>query len=355
MTISVHRFVVLDVMRTIAALAVVTVHTGRIFPGVGASASGMADPQLAVDFFFLLSGFVLANAYEDKFERIGVWDFFKLRLIRLYPLYLFSILISLYGLLKHASHHEPVYFINLGLALVFLPSPFDEAIYPFGAFAWTLLFEMLANLVFAALKKTPAWVLAAIVVVSALLMIVGATTHSLGFIYEGVSGGHTWASFTAGLIRVSFSFFAGALLYRVWLRRRPEYGINPILPLAGLAIALFVKVSPQWRTTADLLTIILVWPALIFAGASYSVKSPRLAKTLAVIGGASYPIYLLHLGVYLKLQKLLDPIGIYGGMIFLVVIFLISVAVDLVYDVPIRRWLSRKFLTQRPAVTSPQG
>jgi len=344
MTIHVHRFVVLDVMRTIAALAVVTVHTGHIFPGAAASASGISSPQLAVDFFFLLSGFVLAAAYEDQFDKIGLWEFLKLRLIRLYPLYLFSVVINLYGLLKHASHQPPVYFINLGFALAFLPSPFDKALYPFGAFVWTLFFELLANMIFAWLKKPPALTLGIISALFGALMILGTATGSLGFIYGGVNGGHTWVSFMAGLIRVGFSFFAGVLLYRFWRTNRPSFALPPALPLAALAIALFVKVSPSWRVFADLVTVMLIWPTLIFVGTCCDVQSPRIARAFTIVGGASYPIYLLHLVVYNRFQKQLDPLGIYGGMIFLMLIVGLSILVDLFYDIPVRRRLTEKIL-----------
>ncbi len=60
------------------------------------SLTPIQDGGLAVDLFFALSGFVLAHAYEQKFERgMTAFDFMKIRFIRLYPLYILALFISL--------------------------------------------------------------------------------------------------------------------------------------------------------------------------------------------------------------------------------------------------------------------
>src|SRR6201996_3312229 len=90
-----QHFEILDGLRGIAALAVVTFHFmewaysdySRNFIGHG---------FLAVDFFFCLSGFVIGYAYDDRIAKMGVWEFFKSRIIRLHPL---VILGSVLGLL----------------------------------------------------------------------------------------------------------------------------------------------------------------------------------------------------------------------------------------------------------------
>jgi peptidoglycan/LPS O-acetylase OafA/YrhL len=76
-----HQFVLLDGLRGVAALAVVVTHALYFFPP-----TPMA--YLAVDFFFMLSGFVLAHAYGERLRQgMTAGRFMAIRLIRLYPLY----------------------------------------------------------------------------------------------------------------------------------------------------------------------------------------------------------------------------------------------------------------------------
>src|SRR5215218_10369185 len=90
-----QHFEILDGLRGIAALAVVIFHFMEwVFPDV--SKNFIAHGFLAVDFFFCLSGFVIGYAYDDRIGQMGIWAFFKARLIRLQPL---VILGSVLGLL----------------------------------------------------------------------------------------------------------------------------------------------------------------------------------------------------------------------------------------------------------------
>jgi peptidoglycan/LPS O-acetylase OafA/YrhL len=84
-----HQFATLDGLRGVAAIAVTSLHfrfeLGKFL---------LPHSYLAVDFFFVLSGFVLAYAYEDRLsEGMKPIQFLRLRVIRLYPLYLIGTLI----------------------------------------------------------------------------------------------------------------------------------------------------------------------------------------------------------------------------------------------------------------------
>ena len=78
------RFLTLDALRGVGAIAVMAGHAGIVL--------GAYMPPfmyLAVDMFFVLSGFVLAHAYDRKFaEGLSVGAFLKARIARLYPIYL---------------------------------------------------------------------------------------------------------------------------------------------------------------------------------------------------------------------------------------------------------------------------
>lgn len=82
-----QHFIILDGLRGIAALAIVIFHFMEwAYPDF--SKNFIAHGFLAVDFFFCLSGFVIAYAYDNRIEKMGVLEFFKSRAIRLHPLIL---------------------------------------------------------------------------------------------------------------------------------------------------------------------------------------------------------------------------------------------------------------------------
>src|SRR5215510_2853156 len=90
------HFEILDGLRGVAALAVVIFHFMEwVFPDP--SKNFIGHGFLAVDFFFCLSGFVIGYAYDSRIGKMGVGEFFKLRLIRLHPLVIFGSVLGLLG------------------------------------------------------------------------------------------------------------------------------------------------------------------------------------------------------------------------------------------------------------------
>lgn len=83
------HYELLDGLRGVAALLVVFYH---IFEGLSFAAGGtlitvINHGYLAVDFFFILSGFVIGYAYDDRLGKsMSLGNFFKRRLIRLHPM-----------------------------------------------------------------------------------------------------------------------------------------------------------------------------------------------------------------------------------------------------------------------------
>src|SRR6516225_9704176 len=123
------HYPILDGLRGVAAILVIIYHLFEAYYPVPAH-----HPEhhgyLAVDFFFLLSGFVVGYAYDDRWEKgMSVWDFFKIRLIRLHPLVLLGVLIGAIGFwydpytngMQHVSLPQLVGVMLIGLTL--LPSP----------------------------------------------------------------------------------------------------------------------------------------------------------------------------------------------------------------------------------------
>lgn len=343
-----QHFVILDGLRGVAALGVVIFHFMEwIFPD--ASRNFIGHGFLAVDFFFCLSGFVIGYAYDDRMGSMGVMEFFKSRLIRLHPL---VILGSVLGLLAYLFDPFASYTQAYGtgkLILLFLCSVFlipypvmkDRAFNLFGlnALSWSLFWEYVANIVYGlVLYKLPRRYLAVLTVLAAAALCL--VSYRAGNLLGGWSGETFWD----GGARVAYSFSAGLLIYRSnWI-------IKNNLGFIGLAVLLslaFVMPHFKWNWVAEALVVLFYFPLLVALGAGSSL-SPGLKKFCTFSGNISYPLYMTHyaalwmFGNYYTNNKpgtteLLLIVSI--GTVLLVGL---AYFVMVVYDVPLRRYLSSK-------------
>lgn len=160
-TKSQRSFVTLDGLRGIAALAIISRHAPAYFASVSLVTTGDAaqgpvagvpffESYLAVDFFFALSGFVLAHAYVRRFrDGMSTLQFMAIRLVRLYPLYLFALALSVlldWRELAHGEINHVDFLKNVIPALFFLPSAPLHAgarLFPLNEPAWSLFFKLL--------------------------------------------------------------------------------------------------------------------------------------------------------------------------------------------------------------------
>src|SRR6201992_2537099 len=87
------HYEILDGLRGVAALLVVIFHVFETYSG-DRFHQVINHGYLAVDFFFVLSGFVVAYAYDDRWGKMSQWDFYKRRLVRLQPMVVMGSLIG---------------------------------------------------------------------------------------------------------------------------------------------------------------------------------------------------------------------------------------------------------------------
>lgn len=272
-------FETLNGLRGLAALVVLCVHMRASLPPL----LGFASGELAVDLFFMLSGFVLAEAYGASFDAgMDAPTFLRLRLRRLYPLYALG---AILGLAHWLGHDRARLLTAAPLALAMLPNPFGAMLYPTNIPAWSLFFELVANAILALLwRRLSAGVLAMIVGVGAAGLVAGAR------LYGGLSEGFLWDGFFVGFARVCFSFFLGVALHRMRLRAP---AINPWLILAAMLALLSLAPGPQWRWLVDLAVVMLGAPALILLGAA-ARTGPQSRPVFALAGLVSYALYAIH-------------------------------------------------------------
>lgn len=336
-------FYTIDGLRGIAALLVVCRH---IVP-LHANRLNFPSSYLAVELFFLFSGFVIAHAYDKRFEAgMGFWEFFKARIIRLYPLYLLGFAIAVLTVpaarlagIRTWPLDPRVIVPNLFMLPTYITFA-GGVLFPFNNPSWTLFFELLANFVYCLLYRflTHGRLVLMTILWAALLVLACFQFHSLDI-------GYSQTHFIGGFSRVGFSFFAGVGVYRFQRARPCPVRISPWLLLAG-ATALLVQQIPRGldRELYDSLCAIVVFP--LFAYLATAVEpGPMGQKMFTLGGGASYALYLIHAPLGGVLNQFFTVYGRPKGSILLGVTFIAAVSVIAVlaerfYDRPVRRWLT---------------
>ncbi len=342
-----HRFLTLDLLRGIAALVVVYFHTHALFgPNI------FQHGYLAVDFFFMLSGFVLMSAYGQRLDAgWPTFTFMKARFARLYPLYFlgltltFVFLTAYYLLSRQHVLAAPVLLYVLGLGFVpvlFGPGGPSSYLYPLNTPTWSLFFELAVNLFQATLlRRRSQQTLFGIALASALVLAVS-VLH-----LNTLELGPDRATFAYGFIRVIFSYTTGMLLYSLWERGTFRLRWPVIASALALVLLLGAPVPPTYAGLYDLAATLVGFPLLVLLSAS-AVPPRRLAGLCILLGNASYAIYVLHvpasawlheLATHTPLLKALQAPWI--GMCYLTAIVTISILLDRIYDLPARAFLRK--------------
>ena len=346
------RYVALDGLRGLAAIAVALYHYDRAL---------MPHGYLAVDFFFVLSGFVLLEAYRDRFAAgLGVGRFMAMRFLRLYPLYLLGSVIMIARIGQIFLRHS-LEALSLGdflravpLNLLLLPSPFGNQLFPVNVPAWSLFLELLANLVMAVLilrrstARLALWVGAAgLALVWAALRLSARAASGLAdaeFVLDPFSAGWSWQGLEVGLLRTAFSFALGMLIADL-LRGQPRRASWLVLPV-WLAILLVLgwPIAPQ-VTVGFAACVVLVVSPLLVAGAS-RIEPPLAWRGPALwIGDISFALYAVHAplaGLFHRaadLRILPPPVM---AALYLAVVLALATAAHRWFDVPVRRRLAQR-------------
>ncbi|HUY67845.1 MAG TPA: acyltransferase [Alphaproteobacteria bacterium] len=360
-----HEFLVLDGLRGFAAISVMIFHyTGSL------SHYAWRWPLhafLAVDFFFVLSGFVIAHAYGIRLAsgRQFIGEFMTRRLIRLYPLYLVGLSLLMAALAAKAALGGLTVssiprFYTYACGLFFLPSPPSlltgnpayANVFPLDTPAWTLSLEIGINLVYALLCRyltTPR--LAVLVFLNGIGLTVAVwLNHKFDI-------GWNWPSYAGGWARVFWSFFAGVLLYRVFclFEARNHKHFNPWVGVLLALILIVIFSIHRVYEKYDLLVGVLLSPLAVLIGARTAIWHP-LHRVYAWLGRTSYALYILHsplLWVFIYISKHLyvDPFRHSEALVpvFAFLSLLIASMLDIVYDMPVRSFLTHRLNSRLPA------
>ena len=341
-----RHFEVLDGLRGTAALLVVIFHL------LEASVSDAAfnllhHAYLAVDFFFMLSGFVIGYSYDDRWPAMTISRFLRTRFIRLQPLVILGVLIGAIGYLLDPFagevQHGPLWRLlsRVVLGVLLIPSPSmpnrNDETHSLNAPSWSLSQEWLINIVYAFIgPKISKQALVILVLISGIVLTATAVNHG------NLQGGWGWETLWMAPVRVAFPFFGGLLLYRI--------GVRITIPMAWPLLSfvlLIVFVLPYftWNGAYEAAIIIIVFPLIIAAGAG-AHTSGKLASVCRLFGQLSYPLYILHFpAIYLYthwIQQQHPPaplISLVAACLLVIFIAVAWLALRL-YDEPIRARLN---------------
>jgi peptidoglycan/LPS O-acetylase OafA/YrhL len=297
-TSSAHRYAALDGWRGVAALAVAVYHLPLAFPWSGLTA--WRNLELAVDFFFVLSGFVIAHAARGGLPTSeSAAAFLVRRFFRVWPLHaavlLLFVLLEAFKLvvsLKVALPLEARPFTgNFGAESIFTNLVFLQA---WGLHAgttwngpsWSISGEVACYVIFAfatlLLPRRRDAVMAALAVAAFLLL-------------ASVSGEGIFLTHDFGVPRAVLGFSVGVLVYRAMGRISLGGTAQELFALLALAVFM-VFTGPDW--TSLLSPVVFAYVVATHASERGIVSRLLLSCAVQWLGLMSYAIYMVHTLVY---------------------------------------------------------
>lgn len=345
------RYVVLDGLRGLAAMAIIIHHFSQVI----GSQELFASATISVDFFFCLSGFVIAHAYHGRLvQGMPLGDFVRRRIARLYPMYIVGTVLGVAAMLlllrAGLTNHSPasiatatalnlfyVPYLNERTVQVFVEH-IDGMLFPMNGPAWSLLFGMIANLCYATSLRFSQRLPLLIAAISATLLCAATIVY-------GEAPGWSTENVLGGFPRVLFSFFAGIVLFQYrdhLLRRLPRFNAIAVVVLVAAVVAVprFAGHRYYW-----LGMVLFAVPLFVALGArSPATRGTLIQRALTYAGSLSYTLFCIHFPL-IMLWSLVVPAGwpravVAGG--YLAVTLLAAHVLSTRVEGPMRAWLSAR-------------
>ncbi len=361
------HYAILDALRGVAALMVVAFH---IFEAHTTSNQDQIinHGYLAVDFFYLLSGFVIGFAYDDRWGKMTLKGFFKRRLIRLHPMVVIGMIIgaiffyfqggSLFPGINQVPVGRMLLIMLIGCTLIPVPVSMDlrgwHEMHPLNGPGWSLFFEYIVNILYALfVRKFSNTLLAVLVFISGCALIHWTVAGPNGDVIGGWSLEPT--QIRIGITRVMFPFFGGLLLSRITKTTQIKNAFLwcSILLMITLAVPRIGGTEHLWMNGIYVsLCIIVLFPLIVYMGASGEIKNEKTSKIAKFLGDISYPIYITHYPlIYTYTAYVVDnKIPISKSYPMAIVVFVSSILIAYAclkwYDEPVRKWLSKRFINR---------
>ena len=365
-----HHYEILDGLRGVASVVVIAFHVFETFNGGSRFAQIINHGYLAVDFFFLLSGFVVAYAYDDRWGKMGQLDFYKRRLIRLQPLLIMGTIIgaalfyfqggAVFPLISQTPIWKMLLIMLIGFTLIPVTPSMDirgwQEMHPLNGPAWSLFFEYIANILYAVVVRKFSKTLLAVLVFAAACLLINYTVFGpQGDVIGGWSVDKT--QLNIGFTRLLYPFFAGMLLCRMGktIQIKGAFWVCSLLITAVLFIPRIGGPEHLWMNGLyESFCIILIFPLIVAIGAGGHIANKKSAAFCKFLGDISYPLYITHYALIYTFTAWVGdnkiPMGTQGLLVGALV-FVTSIAIAYgclkLYDEPVRDWLKKRFLMKR--------
>lgn len=361
------KYELLDGLRGVAAVLVIWYH---FFEGFATSPTDqmLNHGYLAVDFFFVLSGFVIGYAYDDRWARgLTAGGFMLRRVIRLHPMVVLAVALGavsyvIQGCVKWDGTPVPVSMLLLALLMGLLLIPVMPAagaevrgngeMFPLNGPSWSLFFEYIGSVLYAiVLHRLSTRRLKIVVAASGVALAACAVGNMSGAYHLGVGWSMADGGWIGGFLRLSFSFSAGLLMARTFTPRRVRgaFWICAAVIAALMSCPYVGGAEPSvLNGVYDSLCTLFVFPAIVYLGACGNTTG-RLSTALCnFLGNLSYPVYIIHYPVMYMFYAWVWANGYSFSEVWPVCIALFAGIILMAwlamryYDTPVRRWLSAK-------------
>lgn len=298
----IHRFLALDSLRGICACLVALFHlqsTSSLTTNVF-----VRNSWVFVDFFFVLSGFVIACGYRDRLrDGYPVGNFLWLRFFRLYPLHLFVMMVFL------AFELTKPYLNHLGV----MTTPTFSSPREISQFFYSLLMIHIFGLDSQIVWNGPSWSIAAefwaYVTMAFIIKALPMRVFITPLIVCGFSlivlrfDGSTFLerTYSMGLVRCLYGFSLGMIFFgifeSVYAFGRRGLIVGTILELVCCCACIaFVIVLPRGPMML-LAPVIFASTVLVFAFEAGMISRILKLRLLTFLGAISYSIYMVHIFV----------------------------------------------------------
>lgn len=366
------HYALLDGLRGVAAILVVWYHVfeGFQFAGNKPVIDFINHGYLAVDFFFMLSGFVIGYAYDDRWGKsLSMGGFFRRRLIRLHPMMMLGALIGavsflLTGMERWDGTHSTLLLTFIALVCSWLMIPAlpgmqrdvrgNGEMFPLNGPCWSLFFEYIGNILYALIiRRLSTRILAWLTALLCCALTWFAVTNQSGYGSIGVGWTLDTTNLLGGTLRMLCPFTIGMLMSRVF---KPIKNVRGAfwacsLILIGIFHVPFVDGGSPMSLNGifEAVCIIGVFPIIVWLGASGTTTDNTSRRICRFLGDISFPLYIVHYPLMYAFYMWLIKTELYTfSETWPIAISTMACSICIAwlslqfYDEPIRKWLKKR-------------
>ena len=374
------RYEILDGLRGVASIMVVFFHLFETYAKAPAYQI-INHGYLAVDFFFVLSGFVIGYAYDDRWDRMTTWGFFKRRLVRLHPMVIMGTVIGAclyffgqcegFGLIGNIPGWKVALAFVMGLFMIPCSPGMDIRGWgetnSFNGPNWSLTWEYLANILYAFIFRRIGKIAIAILTAAAAFCtldiclnwnVFGLLTEARDSQIYTVIGGWSLTSeqIYIGMTRLFYPFLSGLLISRIgrFINIKGGFWWCSLILVIIFSLPCIGGEGSILNGYYNAFCILILFPVVVMMGAGSRIRSERSAKICTILGELSYPLYITHYPLmYMQMNWAWShpEAPIYAHIMVAIGVFILSIGMAYacltLYDLPVRKWLTEHWLKNK--------